>query len=202
MRLKKGALKNVKAFGSGPPADSKYQEVYNSEFTQYRQAGEEGSLYNKYRFVVNFNNGFTLTEWLNVPLDESGDVLPGLKDSQVSGNLAAIKTILIGCGYSLDDIDGAEEIDLEAWLTAPGRRGCVELTPGRAPTDREKQVRSSGGSLPRDCYASIKWMGRKAWEAAKKAEATAVPVNGVMVESPARRGSKGLPVPEQGCSLM
>ena len=66
-------------------------------------------------------DGFTTNEWMNSPYDKDGNVLPGLGEDQIKGQVKGIKTIFVSAGFTNDDMANGITDD---WL--PGRTCYVE----------------------------------------------------------------------------
>ena len=73
-----------------------------------------------YKMQLTFD-GFTTNEFINCPYDKDGNLLPGLGEKQVAGQVKGVKTVLVSAGFTNDDmVNGAHD----GWLT--GRTVYVE----------------------------------------------------------------------------
>ncbi len=121
------AFNGISALGAKAP-DAGYYEVSLVELAN--PSGRPG----KRRLYMTFDNGYKCFDFMNFPFDDNGNPLPGLKENQVRGQLAATKGILMSLGYTGQDIETAAAITDEWFLTAQngGRKAYVEFTPGQA----------------------------------------------------------------------
>ena len=69
-------------------------------------------------------DGFTTNEFVNSPYDKDGNVLPGLGEKQIAGQVKGIKTILVSAGFTDDDWSQPGGGAHDGWLT--GRTVYVE----------------------------------------------------------------------------
>ena len=73
-----------------------------------------------YKMQLTFD-GVTTNEFINCPYDKDGNLLPGLGEKQVAGQVKGVKTVLVSAGFTNDDmVNGAHD----GWLT--GRTVYVE----------------------------------------------------------------------------
>lgn len=141
----------------------------------------------KRRLYMTFDNGYKTFDFMNFPFDDNGNQLQGLKENQVRGQLAAVKGILMSLGYSGNDIEAAQAITDEWFLTSAngGRKAHVEFTPGQAGVQ---------GS-----YNKFVWKTKAQYDAAlaagtKTVTATAAPaVTATAAPNPAVAPSNGVP---------
>ena len=136
------------------------------------------------RVHVQFENGFKMFSFLSVPFDESGNMLTDLKEKQLRGRLAVLRSILESLDYSASDIEGAAEINTDWFLTEKngGRKAHVEFVPG------QKGVQGSYNEIG-------KWLNKKQFNALKGAS-TVAPSTAAKPNV-----SNGAPVPSAGVSL-
>ena len=136
------------------------------------------------RVHVQFENGFKMFSFLSVPFDDNGNMLTDLKEKQLRGRMAVLRSILESLDYSASDIEGAAEINTDWFLTEKngGRKAHIEFVPG------QKGVQGSYNEIG-------KWLNKKQFDALKSASS----VTPSTAAKPAV--SNGAPVPSAGVSL-
>ena len=136
------------------------------------------------RVHIQFENGFKMFSFLSVPFDDNGNMLTDLKEKQLRGRMAVLRSILESLGYSASDIEGAAEINTDWFLTEKngGRKAHIEFVPG------QKGVQGSYNEIG-------KWLNKKQFDALKSASS----VTPSTAAKPAV--SNGAPVPSAGVSL-
>mgnify|MGYP003111166109 CR=1 FL=1 len=139
------------------------------------------------RVHVQFENGFKMFSFLSVPFDDNGNMLTDLKEKQLRGRMAVLRSILESLDYSASDIEGAAEINTDWFLTGKngGRKAHIEFIPG------QKGVQGSYNEIG-------KWLSKAQFNALKGAS-TKAPVTAAPSAPPAV--SNGAPVPSVGVSL-
>jgi hypothetical protein len=175
-----GAFKGVRSFGAGAPDAGFYPvSIVKIETHPNDKPG-------KRRFHLQFDDGFTMFTFVNLPYDDGGNQLAGLNENQLRGQLANLRTILESMGYDSGTLDSGNVTD-EWFLHASnhGRQGYVEFVPG------QKGVQGS--------YNEIKgWLNKVAYEARKDSgapvqNATSAPVPSVVNNGAAPSVSPVLP---------
>jgi len=132
------------------------------------------------RVHVEFETGFKMFSFVSVPFDDNGEIIQSLKSDQVRGRLALLRSILESLGYTAQQIETAEEIDTNWFLTSQngGRKAYVEFIPG------QKGVQGSYNEIG-------KWLTKEQFN-----KLTATESN-----QPNAQVSNGAPVPPTGVSL-
>jgi hypothetical protein len=144
-----GAFKGVRSFGAGAPDAGFYPvSIVKIETHPNDKPG-------KRRFHLQFDDGFTMFAFVNLPYDDNGNQLVGLNENQLRGQLANLRTILESLGYDGETLDSGNVTD--EWFihsSNHGRKGYVEFVPG------QKGVQGS--------YNEIKgWLNKSTYEARK-----------------------------------
>jgi hypothetical protein len=152
INIPSGAFQGVRSFGAGAPDAGVYAvSIVKIESNPNDKPG-------KRRFHLQFDNGFTMFTFVNVPF-ENGQAIAGLTENQVRGQLANLRTILESLGYDGNTLDSGNVTD--EWFLAEsnhGRQGYVDFVPG------QKGVTGS--------YNEVKgWLNQSAYEARKKSGA-------------------------------
>tara|TARA_R110001583_G_scaffold114487_4_gene264971 strand:+ start:1083 stop:1715 length:633 start_codon:yes stop_codon:yes gene_type:complete len=186
------AFQGVRSFGAGAPEAGFYKvSIIKVETNPNDKPG-------KRRLHVQFEDGFRMFEFMNLPYDDNGNLFPGLAENQVKGQLGAIRTILESLGYDAATIEGAGEIS-DGWFLHDqnhGRHGYVEFVPG------QKGVQGS--------FSTIKaWMNESTYKARKDAGVTAEADAPVATSAPAistaapvpPAASNGVAAPSTGATL-
>jgi hypothetical protein len=149
-----GAFKDIRSFGAGAPDAGVYAvKILRIESNPNDKPG-------KRRFHLQFDNGFTMFTFVNVPF-ENGQAIAGLSENQTRGQLANLRTILESLGYDGSTLDSGNVTD-DWFLHANnhGRQGYVDFVPS------QKGVTGS--------YNEVKgWLNQSAYEARKDNGATA-----------------------------
>lgn len=185
------AFQGVRSFGAGAPEAGFYQvSIVKVETNPNDKPG-------KRRLHVQFEDGFRMFEFMNLPYDENGNLFSGLSENQVKGQLGAIRTILESLGYDAATIEGAGEISDSWFLFADnhGRKGYVEFVPG------QKGVQGS--------FSTIKsWLSESAYTARKASGVSvqaAAPVASAAVSTaapvPPAASGNGIAAPSAGAAL-
>ena len=172
------AFQGIRALGSSVPEAGFYEvSIVNIERAPTDKPTTR-------RVHVQFENGFKMFSFLSVPFDDTGSMLTDLTDKQLRGRMAVLRSVLESLDYSASDIEGAEEINTNWFLTEQngGRKAHIEFIPG------QKGVQGSYNEIG-------KWLNKKQFNALKGA-ASAAPS---AATNPAV--SNGAPVPSAGVAL-
>jgi hypothetical protein len=113
----------------------------------------------KRRLYVTFDNGYKTFDFMNFPFDDNGNQLQGLNERQVRGQLAAVRSILESLGYSGQDIEAAQSVSDNWFLTKEngGRKAYIEFVPG------QQGVQGSYNKI-------VRWMTKTEYEALSAAD--------------------------------
>lgn len=108
----------------------------------------------KRRIYVQFDNGYKTFDFMNFPVDDNGTPLQGLTERQVRGQLAAVRSILESIGYTGSDIEAAQAVTDDWFLTSAngGRKAYIEFVPG------QQGVQGSYNKV-------VRWMNKATFEA-------------------------------------
>ena len=108
----------------------------------------------KRRLYVQFDNGYKTFDFMNFPFDDNGNQLQGLTERQVRGQLAATRSILESLGYEGADIEAAQAVSDNWFLSSEngGRKGYIEFVPG------QQGVQGSYNKV-------VRWMNKAEYEA-------------------------------------
>tara|TARA_R100000329_G_scaffold74887_1_gene64752 strand:- start:419 stop:1000 length:582 start_codon:yes stop_codon:yes gene_type:complete len=166
-----GAFKGVRSFGAGAPDAGVYAvSIVKIEANPNDKQG-------KRRFHLQFENGFTMFTFVNVPY-ENGQSIAGLSENQVRGQLANLRTILESLGYDGSTLDSGNVTD-EWFLHASnhGRQGYVDFVPGqKGVTGSYNEIK---GWLNKSAYEALKDSGAPAQAATTSAPVPSAASNGV-----------------------
>ena len=116
----------------------------------------------KRRFRVQLPNGYRMLEFVSLTHDADGTAFAGLEERQVRGRTAGLRTILESLGYTSAEIEGAQAISDEWFLTSAngGRKGYGEFVPG------QQGVEGSWPNISR-------WLNQQQYDALNKSGAQA-----------------------------
>lgn len=190
IKIPGSAFQGVRSFGAGAPEAGFY------EVSIVKVEANPNDKPNKRRVHVQFDSGFRMFEFLNLPYDENGNLLSGLSEKQVRGYLGAIRTILESLGYDGASIEGGEVTD--NWFLVDqnhGRKGYVEFVPG------QKGVQGSFSSI-KSWLTQAQYQARKASGASPAATSAApAPTATTAAPVPVSAGSNGVSAPSAGAAL-
>ncbi len=183
-----GAFEHVTPLGATPPAAGYYAvKITKIENHQRDKAHTR-------RVHCQFENGFSMFEFLHCAYDEEGTQYPGLEEKQVRGRLAALMTILFSLGYTKPQlVTGEVDVSSLLYSTNGGRKAYVEFIPG------QKGVQGSFSTIRRfvteAVYNAEKDKAYNDPTAVTSGAASAAANNGVRAPAPA---GHALPSPAQG----
>ena len=151
-----------------------------------------------YKMQLTFD-GFTTNEFINCPYDKDGNVLPGLGEKQIAGQVKGVKTVLVSAGFTNDDMgNGAHD----GWLT--GRTVFVEWHSAKDLGARYGKV---AGYVTEARFNEFKLSGKvpgiaaQASEAGSSGAAPAAPSNGAALPQTVAPGPS-LPPPPGAQSIV
>ena len=178
IKLSGNAFQGIRALGSSVPEAG----VYEVSIVNIGRAPTDKPTTR--RVHVQFENGFKMFSFLSVPFDDTGTMLTDLTEKQMRGRLAVLRSILESLGYSASEIENAEEVNTNWFLTEQngGRKAHIEFIPG------QKGVQGSYNEIG-------KWLNKKQFTALKDASTVA---SSTAAKPPATNGA---PVPSAGVSL-
>jgi hypothetical protein len=178
IKVSGNAFQGISALGSSVPEAGFYEvNIVNIERAPTDKPTTR-------RVHIQFENGFKMFSFLSVPFDDSGNMLTDLKEKQLRGRMAVLRSILESLDYSASDIEGAAEINTDWFLTEKngGRKAHIEFVPG------QKGVQGSYNEIG-------KWLNKKQFNALKSAS------NAAPSTATKPAVSNGAPVPSTGVSL-
>lgn len=188
IKIPGNAFQGVRSFGAGAPEAGFYEvSIVKVETNPNDKPG-------KRRLHVQFDNGFRMFEFLNLPYDANGNLMSGLSEKQVRGQLGAIRTILESLGYDGPSIESAGEVT-DNWFLVDqnhGRKGYIDFVPG------QKGVQGSFSTI-KSWMTKAQYQARKAAGVAPAAAAPAATTTAAPV--PVAASSNGVSAPSAGAAL-
>ena len=190
IKIPGSAFQGVRSFGAGAPEAGFY------EVSIVKVEANPNDKPSKRRLHVQFDGGFRMFEFMNLPYDDNGNLFSGLSENQVRGQLGAIRTILESLGYDGASIEAGEITD--GWFLVDqnhGRKGYIEFVPG------QKGVQGSFSTI-KSWLTQSQYQARKASGASSAATSVAsAPTATTAAPVPVAAGSNGVSAPSAGAAL-
>ena len=148
------AFEGITAIGAPAPEAGFYEASITEVILDPKNA-------QKRRFRVQLPNGYRTLDFVSLTHDADGNAFQGLDERQVRGRTAGLRSVLESMGYGASDIEGAQAITDEWFLSSAngGRKGYVEFVPG------QQGIEGSFSKI-------VRWMNKAQYDALKSSGAT------------------------------